>query len=84
MKFLLVLLVVVVGVWLLMRPRRTPPPPQTRRPDPPAPADMVACAHCDLRLPHSEALFDPQGHPYCDEAHRRAGPRRADRADRTG
>jgi uncharacterized protein len=78
MKYLLVLLVVAIGVWALLRPRRTPPPAAPRKPrsEPPsAPADMVACAHCDLRLPRSEALLDAQGRSYCDDAHRRAGPR---------
>lgn len=77
MKYLLVLVVVMVGVWMLLRSRgreRDEAPP--RRKDPrKAPADMVACAHCDLRLPRAEALFDAQGRPFCDAEHRRAGPR---------
>lgn len=76
MKFLLVLVVVVGGLWLLLRKPGAKAPP-ARRADARGnvPAEMVACAHCDLRLPRSDALFDPQGRPYCDEAHRRAGPR---------
>lgn len=75
MKYLLVLLVVAVGLWLLLRPRRAQPTEPARRPPAPQPADMVACAHCDLRLPRAEAVFDAQGHAFCDEAHRSAGPR---------
>lgn len=77
MKFLLVLIVVVLGGWLLLRqrsgPRNVAGTPKKKAP--PLPAAMVACAHCDLRLPQAEALFDPQGRPFCSEAHRLAGPR---------
>lgn len=79
MKYLLVLLVVSVGLWLLLRPRRKPPPEPARRSAAAPPADMVACAHCDLRMPRAEALFDAQGRPFCGEAHHRAGPRRPTR-----
>jgi hypothetical protein len=76
MKYLLVLVVVIGGLWLLLRKRGGDRPPV-----PPAPAakglptEMVACAHCDLRLPRAEAVFDGEGRPYCDVAHRFAGPR---------
>lgn len=80
MKYLLVLLVVVLGLWLLMRPRggghpsgpapgRRPKSGKTRAPE------MVACAHCDLRLPLAESVQDAEGRPYCGDAHRLAGPR---------
>ena len=76
MKYLLVALVVGVVLWLLWRPK---PPHASGRSRAssgrPGPAEMVACAHCDLRLPRAEALFDPQGRPYCGDAHRRSGPR---------
>jgi hypothetical protein len=79
MKFLLVLVVVVGGLWLLLRKRGddAPPAPPAPRSGPTTgkPAEMVACARCDLRLPRAEALLDAQGRAYCDEAHRRAGPR---------
>lgn len=78
MKYLLVLIVVVGGLWLLLRQRpaaRVDPPKAARKKAPPGPAAMVACAHCDLRLPQSEAQFDAQGRPFCSEAHRLAGPR---------
>lgn len=35
---------------------------------------MVACAHCALHLPQTEAVADPQGRWFCGEAHRLAGP----------
>jgi uncharacterized protein len=75
MKYLLVMLVVGVGLWLLLRPRgaQRPPAAPPRQVEPPA--DMVACAHCDLRLPRGEAVFDPEGRAFCDDAHRHAGPR---------
>lgn len=82
MKYLLVLIVVVLGIWLLLRKRSGPgtgtSAPETRRaarPASSAPAAMVACAHCDLRLPEGEAQFDALGRPFCSEAHRLAGPR---------
>ena len=77
MKYLLVLLVVVVGVWLLTRGRATPPPGGTRRRPrgPAAPPTMVACAHCGVHLPGTEAVSDAAGRPFCSDAHRLAGPR---------
>jgi uncharacterized protein len=78
MKYLLVLIVVVLGLWLLLRARpstRADRPPAAKKKGPSGPAAMVACAHCDLRLPQSEAQFDAQGRPFCSEAHRLAGPR---------
>lgn len=78
MKYLLVLVVVIVGLWLLLR-KRDGTPPSTPRPQPQPSkglaAEMIACAHCDLRLPRAEAVFDGDGRPYCDVAHRFAGPR---------
>ena len=32
---------------------------------------MVACLHCGLHLPHSEAVAGTRG-PYCSAAHRSA------------
>lgn len=76
MKYLLVLAVVVGVLWLMWRPRARPPAPADRaaRKSGP-PARMVACARCDLRLPHTDALFDPAGQAFCCEEHRRAGVR---------
>lgn len=77
MKYLLVLIVVVLAGWLLLRQRAGPRnvAGAAKKKPPTLPAAMVACVHCDLRLPQAEALFDPQGRPYCSEAHRLAGPR---------
>jgi len=86
MKYLLVLIVVVLGLWLLMRPRgggtsagpgAAPPKKATHaaKARKAAPAEMVACAHCDLRLPQAESLTGADGRPYCSDAHRLAGPR---------
>jgi uncharacterized protein len=49
------------------KPSGAPPPPS-----PPAgPLDtMVACAHCGMHLPATEALSDAQGRPFCSPAHR--------------
>lgn len=71
MKFL-ILLVVVVGLlwWLLARPRKV----SLRSSKPAAPAvTFVACAHCGLHLPSSDAVMDG-ARAYCSEAHRLAGP----------
>ncbi|WP_319379840.1 PP0621 family protein [Thiomicrorhabdus sp.] len=35
---------------------------------------IVACHHCGLRIPESEALFDGQNH-YCSQEHLEAGQR---------
>ena len=79
MKFLVLLVVLAVAVaWVMLHTRRkqTPPvqPPQTTTKTKTA-APMLACAHCGLHLPRSEALVDPAGHAYCGAEHRDAGPR---------
>jgi len=40
---------------------------------PPASETMVACAHCGLNIPRSEAL-EGSGRFFCSEEHRRIGP----------
>lgn len=76
MKFLLLLVVFGVAVWMFTARGRAPQvPPKPRRQGRSAPMPMLACAHCGVHLPQSEALTDAAGRPYCSEAHRRSGPR---------
>jgi uncharacterized protein len=79
MKFLIVLVALVVLVWLLLgsaRRRTKGPRRQAANAPPPATAveGMVACVHCGVHLPSSQALT-VRGQPYCSAAHRDAGPR---------
>jgi uncharacterized protein len=80
MKYLLVLGVVLFGIWLWRHNRAT----EARERDdarraaaqrtpsaaPLVPTDMVACAHCGLHLPLTDAVQGVQGR-YCTDAHRR-------------
>jgi uncharacterized protein len=78
------LLIAVVVVWLLYSPflrrarqliRKQKPAAPTPKPgEPPQVEDMVACAHCGVHLPASEACRDTAGRAYCSAAHRDAGP----------
>jgi uncharacterized protein len=73
MKYLLVLVVVAVLLWLMFGRRRGSG--GTRKPAaPPAPAAMIACAHCGVHLPRSDAVGSG-AQWFCSEAHRIAGPR---------
>jgi uncharacterized protein len=80
MKFLLLIVVLLVAVaWVMGRGKRrgAPPPgkaPPKAAPDAP-PAPMLACSHCGVHLPRSDAAFDASGRPYCGAEHRVAGPR---------
>jgi uncharacterized protein len=76
LKLLLLVLVIAVLAWMLGTRRRGGPPaagPGGKRP-PPGATPMLACAHCGVHLPQSEALSDGAGLPYCSQAHRAAGP----------
>lgn len=79
------LLIGVLVIWLLYSPilrhlrqgqrgRRTPPSPAPRHDAVRDVEDMVACAHCGIHLPASEALRDAADRPYCSAPHRDAGP----------
>jgi uncharacterized protein len=75
MKYLVLLLVIGVAVTLWSSQRRRQAPASQRRPAaPPSPQDMVACAHCGVHLPRSEALRLGR-HSFCCEDHRRLGAR---------
>ena len=70
MKYLvlLVVLVVAIGIWRGRRAKDAAP--QTPRA---LPQDMLACAHCGVHIPRSEAqVLGSQA--YCCPEHRRLGP----------
>lgn len=78
-KLLLILAATVVLVWLIKRALHGRPgagedAPRAGTDRSRAKGDLVACAHCGVNLPASEAL-EASGRHYCGEAHRRAGPR---------
>lgn len=80
MKFLLLLVVVGIAIWMFKARHRVPgpkkPPPSARPGAPAADATpMLACAHCGVHLPKTDAVFDPAGRVYCSAAHQQAGPR---------
>lgn len=78
MKFVILVLAVLLLLWMLFGrsrrgdradrrpPRSTPPTAQAE--------GMVACAHCGVHLPRSEAVL-AGALAYCSRAHREAGPR---------
>ena len=72
-KFLLFLLTLVVVWALFLRPaKRLHRHDQTPQNLPTAPERMVACAHCGVFVPESEAVAGRQpGRFFCGEAHRR-------------
>jgi uncharacterized protein len=78
-KYLLVLGVVGLVLWLLLRTRGAIGSRKPEAQDKAAAAarreSMVACAHCGVHLPLSEAVADGT-HVYCGETHRLAGPSR--------
>lgn len=75
MKFVLVLLAIVLLLWMLFGRTRTRRPGSREGSKPAArqPEGMVACAHCGVHLPRSEAL-QVGALAYCSAAHRDAGP----------
>lgn len=72
MKYL-VLLIVLVLFYAYWRKQNRPSTPPTRKAPPPLapPQDMVACQHCGLHLPRSEALTSGERH-YCCAEHQRS------------
>ena len=75
-KILLFALLAII-VYLVLRSRRVEVRPQNRDI---APAeDMVACAHCGVNVPRSEAI-ESRGLPFCSDEHRSLGPGRGYKA----
>jgi uncharacterized protein len=74
MKLLVVVLALALLGWLLFgrSGKRSGRAQGSPRPPPPL-EGMVACAHCGVHLPTSEALL-AHGRSYCSAAHRDAGP----------
>lgn len=72
MKYLVVLAVVVGVFWWALSRRPVIRNKAAGRSSPKQ--AMVACAHCGVHLPQSEAVVGPAGN-FCSEAHRLAGPR---------
>ena len=79
MKYLVLLVViaVAVGIWRSRRaldaaaPKAPPTPPAL-------PQDMLACAHCGVHIPKTQALSQDQQW-YCSQAHLEQGPHTGDR-----
>jgi uncharacterized protein len=79
-KLLLLIVVIGIAVWMVTtrrRPPAAPPPPKAKGPASQAgpPTPMLACAHCGVHLPQSDAVNDAEGRAFCSEAHRLAGPK---------
>lgn len=70
MKYLLILLLLAVVIWrwrqasIVRHTQRTHTPTQAKT------TKMVACQHCGVHLPVSEALCGREGHFYCSVQHR--------------
>jgi uncharacterized protein len=77
MKFLVVVLVIVVVLWL-MSSRRGTLRSKRSAPKPALPEAMVACAHCGVHLPRSEAVEGSDGRWFCGSAHRLAAEQRGE------
>lgn len=86
MKFFLLLGLFLLVVWLMRggrrsRPTRADPPPMSAEASaahPPGREEMVACVHCGMHLPQSEAVAAPAGW-FCGQAHRIAHENAASR-----
>ena len=70
-RLLVLIVLVVLAVWLVRRALRGP----DQRDQPTIKeGDLVACAHCGVHLPRSEAR-QSEGALYCSEEHARLGKR---------
>ncbi|MEW6688801.1 MAG: PP0621 family protein [Pseudomonadota bacterium] len=72
-RLILIVIAVVVLVWLVRRALAAPrgEKPEARNEDQ---GKLVACAHCGVNLPRSEART-AGGRHYCSEEHWRLGPK---------
>jgi uncharacterized protein len=68
MKYLFWAIVIAFVYWAWRRSRSASPAQNQAEA---APQDMVACAHCGIHLPHTEAIRGTNGQ-YCSTAHRSA------------
>ncbi len=74
-RIILVIVAVAVVLWLLRRALAATRGTDKPQPPPDAPkGDLVACAHCGVNLPKSEAR-SAGGRHYCSEEHWRLGPK---------
>jgi uncharacterized protein len=76
-RVLILLLLALLVVWWVFgraaRLRDAPPGGRKRRGEPASQIqDIVACAHCGVHVPRSEAVSDGVDH-YCGEPHRLLG-----------
>ena len=70
MKYLLLLAVVIGAVWWLRQSGRVRAPTSTaRETGAGTPQDMVACTHCQVHIPRSDAIAGASGQ-YCCADHR--------------
>ena len=70
---LLRIAIILIGIWLVIRmiKRALARPSRDRTPGGSA-QKMLACAHCGVYVPQSEAVYDG-GKAYCCKDHVRAG-----------
>ena len=70
-RLIVIALIVVLVVWLMRRALSAPRPPDAAGEQK---GELVACAHCGVNLPKTEAR-SAGGRHYCSEEHWRLGPR---------
>lgn len=72
MKYLLLIAIVVAVIWLTRALRGKPEAPAAPKPAASSGGheDMVACTHCGIHLPRSEATTGAGAALYCGEPHR--------------
>ena len=71
-KLILIVVAVVAVIWIVRRALAGPGAPV--KPPAAAEGELVACAHCSVNLPKSEARSEGARF-YCSEEHWRLGPR---------